>query len=161
TGAVLWSRDVMKDGEVESSEMPQWGYSVSPLVVDDLVIAFAGGTKDKSIIAYKAADGSIAWTRSGGKQSYSSPQLVTLNGKKQIAMHDTSAIRVLNIADGTEQWSKANESELSLPMLQPHVVAPNDLVVSTSPGMARFEVTSKSDDAAAPRWATNKLRPDF
>jgi outer membrane protein assembly factor BamB len=161
TGAVLWSRDIMKDGEVQPSDMPQWGYSVSPLVVDDLVIVFAGGTKDKSIIAYKVADGSIAWARPGGKQSYSSPQLATLGGKKQIAMHDTSAIRVLNISDGAEQWSKANESELALPMLQPHVVPPNDLVVSTSPGMARFVVTGERDDTAAPRWTTNKLRPDF
>lgn len=161
TGAVLWSRDIMKDGDVEPSEMPQWGFSVSPLVVDNLVIVFAGGTKGKSIIAYKVADGSIAWARPGGKQSYSSPQLATLAGKKQIAMHDTAAIRVLNIADGVEQWSNANESELALPMLQPHVVAPNDLVVSTSPGMARLEVRGKPGDAPAPRWATNKLRPDF
>src|SRR5262249_18444808 len=97
----------------------------------------------------------------GGKQSYSSPRLAMLAGKKQIAMHDTSAVRVLSISDGAEQWSKANESQLALPMLQPRVVAPNDLVVSTSPGMARFEVTSKLNDTTAPRWTTNKLRPDF
>lgn len=162
TGDVVWTRDIMKDGEVAPTEMPQWGYSVSPLVFDGLVIVFAGGTKDKSVIAYKASDGTTAWTRPGGKQSYSSPQLATLAGKKQIVMHDTSAVRVLNVADGAEIWNHPSESEMQLPMLQPHVVAPSDLAVSMAPGMARLEVSQQPGSAPNdPRWTSSKLRSDF
>jgi outer membrane protein assembly factor BamB len=161
-GDVVWSHDVIKDANVPSADLPQWGYSVSPLVADGLVIVFAGGTSGKSILAYRADDGKLAWTAAGGKQSYSSPQLATLGGQKRVVMHDTSAIRVLNIADGKEVWNRPNGSEMSLPMLQPHVVGANDLVVSITPGMARLEVTeTPSDTSAAPRWETNKLRPDF
>jgi outer membrane protein assembly factor BamB len=162
TGEVVWSHDIIKDADVPAADLPQWGYSVSPLVVDGLVVVFAGGTSDKSLLAYRADDGKLTWTAAGGKQSYSSPQLATLNGQKQIVMHDTTAVRVLNIADGKEVWSHPNGSEMSLPMLQPHVVGANDLVVSMPPGMARLEVTGQaSDTASAPRWETNKLRPDF
>jgi outer membrane protein assembly factor BamB len=162
TGAVLWSHDIIKDAGVPEADLPQWGYSVSPLVVDGLVVVFAGGATDKGILAYRADDGKLAWTAAGGKQSYSSPQLATLGGRKQIVMHDTTAIRVLNIADGKEVWNHPNGSEMALPMLQPHVVGPNDLVVSIPPGMARLEVTQQlSDTVSAPRWETNKLRPDF
>jgi outer membrane protein assembly factor BamB len=102
TGEAIWSHDVIKDADVAAGDLPVWGYSVSPLVIDGLVIVFAGGTSDKSILAYRAADGTLAWTAPGGKQSYSSPQLATLNGQKQIAMHDTGATRVLTVADGKE-----------------------------------------------------------
>jgi outer membrane protein assembly factor BamB len=162
TGGVIWSHDIIKDAGVAAADLPQWGYSVSPLVVDGLVVVFAGGGSDKSVLAYRADDGKLAWTAAGGKQSYSSPQLATLGGQKQIVMHDTTAIRVLNIADGKELWNHPNGSEMSLPMLQPHVVGPSDLVVAITPGMARLEVTRQlSDIVSAPRWETNKLRPDF
>src|SRR4051812_5281940 len=161
TGEVVWSHDIIKDADVPKADLPQWGYSVSPLVVDGLVVVFAGGTTGRSVLAYRADDGKLAWTAAGGKQSYSSPQLATLAGKKQIVMHDTTAIRVLNIADGKEVWSHPNGSEMSLPMLQPHVVGANDLVASIPPGMARLEVTGQGSEENVPRWETNKLRPDF
>jgi outer membrane protein assembly factor BamB len=78
-------------------------------------------------------------------------------------MHDTGALRVLNVADGKEVWSYPNGGEMSLPMPQPHFVGPTDLVVSITPGMARFEVSGQlpTDGERTPRWSTNKLRPDF
>ncbi len=162
TGEVVWSQDMVKDAGVAEADLPQWGYSVSPLVVDGLVIVFAGGTH-KSVLAYHADDGKLAWTAPGGKQSYSSPQLVVLNGQQQVVMHDTTAVRSLNIADGKEQWSYPNGSEISLAMVQPHLVGPNDLIVAITPGMARLEVTRQlpTDGTQSPRWQTNKLRPDF
>ncbi len=162
TGDVVWSHDIVKDAGVAAADIPQWGYSVSPLVVDGLIIVFAGG-KDKSILAYHADNGKLAWTAPGGKQSYSSPQLAMLNGQKQVVMHDTTAIRSLNIADGKEQWSFPNGSEISLAMVQPHAIGPSDLIVAITPGMARLEVTRQlpTDGTQSPRWQTNKLRPDF
>jgi outer membrane protein assembly factor BamB len=78
-------------------------------------------------------------------------------------MHDTGALRVLNVADGKEIWSYPNGGEMALPMLQPRVVGPADLVASITPGMARLKVTTTppAGTEQTPRWATNKLRPDF
>jgi outer membrane protein assembly factor BamB len=162
TGASVWSRDIVADAGVAPADQPQWGYSISPLVVDGLVIVFAGGTSDKSVIAYHAADGKIAWTRAGGKQSYSSPQLATLGGQKQIVMHDTTAIRGLAIADGAELWSYPNGSEISLPMVQPHVLGASDLVVAITPGMARIQVKQEGGKwSATDSWTSTVMRPDF
>jgi outer membrane protein assembly factor BamB len=163
TGAVIWSHDIVKDAGLPTNELPQWGYAVSPLVIDNLVIVFAGGTTGKGILAYRADDGKLVWTTASGKTSYSSPQAATLNGQKQIVMHDTGALRVLNVADGKEIWSYPNGGEMSLPMLQPRVVGAADLIVSIKPGMARLEVAGapSADAEQTPRWATNKLRPDF
>jgi outer membrane protein assembly factor BamB len=114
--------------------MPQWGYSVSPLVVEGLVVVFAGGTKGKSLLAYDADYGELAWECAGGKQSYSSPGLLTLHGTKQIVMHDNVALRGINIADGTVLWEYPNASEMAVPMLQPHLVDSSTLAVSMDPG---------------------------
>ena len=159
---MIWSHDVVKDAGLAANELPTWGYSASPLVIDGLVIVFAGGTTGKGILAYRADDGKLAWTVASGKTSYSSPQPAVLGGKKYIVMHDTGALRVLAVADGKEVWSFPNGGEMSLPMLQPHVVGPADLLVSIKPGMARLAVSEQpTGGEPAPRWSTNKLRPDF
>src|SRR4029078_6579896 len=131
------------DAGLPKNELPLWGYAVSPLVIDNLVIVFAGGTTGKGILAYRADDGKLAWTAASGKTSYSSPHATTLSGKKQIVVHDTGALRVLEVADGKETWSFPTGSEMALPMLQPHLVGPADLVVSLPPGMVRLEVRNQ------------------
>ncbi len=162
TGEVIWSHDCAVDAEVAPADMPQWGYAVSPLVVDGLVIVFAGGASDKSVLAYHADDGKLAWTHAGGKQSYSSPQLVTLHGQKQILMHDTSGLYALNIPDGAFLWKFPNASEMSLPMLQPHAAENDTVVLSTEPGAALLDITRDGDKWSADAdWTTNRLRAGF
>src|SRR6187402_2674381 len=108
---MLWSRDCPTYAGVAAADMPQWGYACSPLVVDGLVVVFAGGASDKSVLAYQANDGKPVWNRAGGKQSYSSPQLVTLKGQQQILMHDNAALMSLNIPDGELLWQRSSPSE--------------------------------------------------
>jgi outer membrane protein assembly factor BamB len=162
TGEVVWSHDCVADVEVTKSDLPQWGYSVSPLVVDGLVIVFAGGSNGKSVLAYKTSDGELAWKQAGGKQSYSSPQLMTLHGKKQVLMHDTSALRALNIADGAQLWEFPSTGALSLPMLQPHAAGSDSVAFSTEPGVAVLDIKQDGDKwSADARWTSNKLRAGF
>lgn len=162
TGEVVWSRDMVADSGVSASDQPQWGYSISPLVVDGFVIVFAGGESDKSILAYRVANGEIAWTSKGGKQSYSSPQLAVVNGRRQILMHDTDALHSLAIEDGAELWNSPRSSAIELPMIQPHVLGTSDVVAATAPGMARIAVKKDGDKWSADRrWESNVLRPDF
>jgi outer membrane protein assembly factor BamB len=161
TGEAIWTHDCPADAEVTEGDRPQWGYSASPLVVDGLVIVFAGGG-DKSVLAYHAADGKLAWTRAGGKQSYSSAQLVTLEDTKQIVMHDNRALMGLNIADGALLWELPATSALSLPMLQPHVVGPANLVLSSEPQLTMVNIKHDGEKwSATDTWNNNKLRSGF
>lgn len=162
SGAVVWSHDAAADAGVTPADMPQWGYSVSPLVVDGLVVVFAGGAQEKGILAYQAVDGKLAWTRASGKQSYSSPQLVTLDGQKQIVMHDNLALVGLNIPDGAVLWEFPSGSEMSLPMLQPHAVSADRLAISTEPGAALLDVKHEGNKwNVITVWTANNFRPGF
>lgn len=163
TGKVIWAHDIVADAGVKPGDMPQWGYSVSPLVVDSLVVVFAGGG-DKSVLAYRVDNGELAWSAPGGKQSYSSPQLVELHGERQILMHDNKALRSLAVADGKQLWELAGSSDMALPMLQPHQIGTsNELIVSTEPG-AVFLTVKKAGDGSwsvERKWDTNRFRPGF
>ena len=60
TGAVVWSRNAAADTDTKT---PDWGFSSSPLVVDDLVIVAASG----HLAAYDLATGARAGSaRHGG-----------------------------------------------------------------------------------------------
>ena len=162
TGDVVWWHDIVADAGVEPAEIPQWGYSGSPLVVDGLVVVFAGGSKDKSILAYRADSGELAWSCAGGKQSYSSPQTMTIAGQKQIVMHDNVAVRGINIANGAQLWENRNGSEIGVPMAQPHQTESGGLVVSSEPALALLKIVKASDDwTVTPGWTTNRFRPGF
>ena len=87
TGEVVWSHDVAAE---TNAAVPQWGYSISPLVVDGLVIVFlregrrrrrSKNRKPGRIAAYRADTGEQAWLHPTGAQSYSSPQLVSFDGE--------------------------------------------------------------------------------
>ena len=53
TGAVVWSHNVASEGKVPT---PAWGFSASPLVIDDMVIAAVSG----ALAAYDLVTGQAA-----------------------------------------------------------------------------------------------------
>ena len=69
-GAVVWTRNAASD---TGAKVPGWGFSSSPLVVDDVVIVAASSR----LAAYDLATGKPRWLGPGGGGSYSSPQLFT------------------------------------------------------------------------------------
>jgi outer membrane protein assembly factor BamB len=161
TGELIWSHDTVEDAGVAAADIPQWGYSISPLVVDDLVIVYAGG-ETTSLLAYHVDDGKLAWTGPGGKQSYSSPQLMTLAGQKQVLMHDTVSLAAYSISDGSKLWLLPSTSALSMPMLQPHAIDNDSLVISTEPGATRLKATHEEDKwSVEPAWVSTNLRAGF
>lgn len=157
-GRQVWTRNAIEDAD---ATVPMWGSASSPLIVDDLVVAFAGGGP-KSVMAYRAATGEPVWSSPGGKDSYSTPQLMTIDGLRQIVTHDNQGLHALNPLDGSVLWEDLHPSESFQPMLQPHAVGANDLVVQVESGVARLSVTRKDGQWSIERkWESNRLKPSF
>ena len=76
-GKHIWSRNAITDAEVKHSG---WGYSGSPIVVNDLVIVAAVG----KLVAYDIYTGKLRWMGPDGGDSYSSPHLLTIDGIIQV-----------------------------------------------------------------------------
>ncbi|HVR29218.1 MAG TPA: PQQ-binding-like beta-propeller repeat protein, partial [Thermoanaerobaculia bacterium] len=72
TGAKLWSHDLIADLE---GGVRHRGYSSSPLLHQDVVIAVVGG-EGGTVVAFRQTDGAVVWRGGSDDSSYSSPLLV-------------------------------------------------------------------------------------
>ncbi len=70
-GSPLWQRNLVDD---TGAKVPDWGFSASPLVVDDLVIVHSGAPDGKAIVAYDLASGEPRWFAPAGPLSSLRPQ---------------------------------------------------------------------------------------
>ena len=159
TGKLLWTHDLVAEA---GAVVPQWGFAVSPLVVDGKVIVFAPGKDAQGLLAYDAATGELKWKLPGGGDTYSSPQLVELGGVRQVLMHDNRALRAVSVDDGKLLWEYVVGDEMAVPMLQPQVVAADQLLVSAAPGLTLLEVKHDDDKwTTAEKWVSNRIKPNF
>ncbi len=80
----VWSKNLLKD--FGPSKKPNWGFSQSPSLYQDLVIV-APQSPAAFVAAYKQATGELVWTtESLGRQGYVSPLVTNLCGVDQVVM---------------------------------------------------------------------------
>jgi len=154
TGARIWSRDAAKD---TGAKLPGWGFSGSPIVVDDLVVVAVSG----ALAAYDAATGQPRWKSEPKGEGYSSPQLVTLGGVRQVAFVHGEGITGVALSNGAVLWANAWKGS---PVVQPATTADGDLLFNAGSdlGLRRLAVTrSGSGWTATERWTTRGLKPYF
>src|SRR5260370_26385832 len=121
-GAVLWSHNAASD---TGTKTPQWGFASSPLVTEDLVIIATAG----QLIAYDRATGARRWAGPAHGVSYSSPQLVMIDGLAQVLLLSEAGATSVALADGALLWEHAWPG---YPIRQPNVTAAGDILVSVT-----------------------------
>jgi outer membrane protein assembly factor BamB len=155
TGAVYWTRNAAED---TGAKRPEWGFSGSPLVVDDLVVVAASGR----LAAYELATGKPRWMGpDGGGTSYSSPRLLTIGGTRQVLLVSAAGARSVDAASGALLWEHAWKG---YPIVQPGLTADGDLLLSVNQdsGTRRLRVGRRDKEwAVEERWTTNGLKPYF
>ncbi len=158
TGAVVWSRNAVSD---TGAKIPGWGISGSPLVVGDLVIVAASG----NLVAYELATGNPRWFGPREGNSYSSPQLVTIDGVAQILLMTSNGATSVAPADGKVLWNYSWPSDTRI--MQPAVAAEGDLMISVGDGMGgngmrRIAVKQGSSEwTTEERWTSEDLISSF
>jgi len=103
-GAVAWQNDLLASF---GAGQPRFGYSSSPLVVDDLLIVDAGGAAGKGIVAFDKRKGDVKWTAIDSKSAhYASPVMVEIGGQRQIIIvrREDPEIVALDLA-GKTLWT--------------------------------------------------------
>ena len=157
SGAVIWSRNASKD---TGTPIPTWGFSSSPLVVDDLVLVAVSS----QLAVYDASTGKARWTGSPGGEGYSSPQLFTIDGTPQVVLITDAGVRGFAPADGTRLWESLHAG---FPIVQPAIASDGDLIVNSS-DMSGGAGTRSIHVARGPGgwtvsdcWSSNGLKPFF
>ena len=82
-GAVVWTRNAATD---TGAKLPGWGYTASPLIVEDKVVVATSGR----MAAYDLATGDKRWFSPAAGGSYSSPQRVV---EAPVGRHRDAAAR--------------------------------------------------------------------
>jgi hypothetical protein len=157
SGAVVWTRNVASD---TGAKLPDWGFSSSPLVLDDAVIVAASGR----LAAYDLATGKSRWVVQSGGGSYSSPQLLTIGGVAQVLLLNSSGVASVAPADGKVLWKHEWKGFTAL---QPALTADGGVLITTGSsgggaGTRRLAVLQGPEGwKAEERWTSRGLKPYF
>jgi outer membrane protein assembly factor BamB len=158
-GAFVWSHNAAAD---TGAKLPMWGFAGSPLVVDNLVIVATAGR----LVAYDLVTGKLRWLGPKGEGGgYSSPQLVTIGGIKQVLLLNSAGAVSADPKTGTLLWKYDWESD---GIVQPALTADGDLLLGSGSGMAGGVGLRRVAVAHGPagwtteeRWTSQGLKPYY
>jgi outer membrane protein assembly factor BamB len=157
TGALLWSHNVATEGKVDT---PTWGFSASPLVIDEVVIAAASGV----LAGYDRVTGTQRWLNPSKGGSYSSPHRVTIDGVDQVVFLGGPGVMSVSPADGKLLWEHKWEGGA---IVQPAVTEDGDILINAMSmmgglGTRRLHVTRAPEGwKVEERWTSRGLKPYF
>jgi outer membrane protein assembly factor BamB len=157
-GRLIWSHNAAAD---TGEKVPAWGFSASPLVVDDAVIIATGGR----MVAYDLAKGDRRWLGPEGHGGYSSPHLTTIGGRKQIVLLNPAGATSVAPAGGKLLWKCTWPSD---GIVQPALTPEGDILLGSGSGMSgatgvlRISVWRESEKwIVQERWTSIGLKPYF
>jgi outer membrane protein assembly factor BamB len=163
TGEPVWTRDIAED---TGARVPDWGFASSPLIVDDRVIVHASGAPEgRAVAAYDLASGEPSWFGDAAGHSYSSPQLATIDGVRQIVMLTGDGAFGLDPTTGASLWKHdwlmgANGSRV----VQPAIVEGDGILIGTSFGMGTRKIAVSNVSGSwtvDEQWTSRGLKPYY
>ena len=176
TGKPVWKRHIATDAGLDldapvdqiglssnRNKAKEWGYTSSPLIVDDKVVVSAGGENGKSLFAYDTTGGEPVWSGGNSRAGYSSARLAKLHGETQILIFNQNGLSAHSPQNGSVPW----EFDWSAPF--PHVSMPvtlpgNRILLSLGYGKGSklLQVDfSGGIFSAKELWRSNRMKAKF
>jgi outer membrane protein assembly factor BamB len=154
-GLSVWKKDLVKEYD---APLPTWGFSGTPLVVDQTLIVQVG-SRTANLVAFDLATGKELWRNGIQAIAYSSFVYCEPHGKPQVVGFDEKSCGGWNVNTGERLWTitPKNSGDFNVPT---PIVRDNSLwLISENNGLRRYEF---QDGIAQPNpVATNPdLLPD-
>ena len=150
TGDARWSRNVAEEHDLE---LPTWGFSASPLVLEDTVVLNVG-----PVLACDRGNGKVLWRseRDYG-HAYSTPVDAKLAGQDVLVVLGGAGLAVLERDGGRELGFYEWKTKYDINAGTPVIVGDDRILISSGYGhgaaMVRF-----TGDAIETLWETKALR---
>jgi outer membrane protein assembly factor BamB len=161
SGRQLWRVNILQDNGATNL---QWGMAASPLVVDDLVVVLPGGPGGRSVVAYDRVTGGRRWSSLDDKAAYSSPMLMTLNGRRQILAVTASRLVALAPESGELLWDHPWVTSNDINASQPLRVGERRILLSSAYGKGAALIDVQDDggrQSARVVWEHTRLKNRF
>jgi outer membrane protein assembly factor BamB len=100
-GKLLWRK------ENTTNAILKFFTGTSPLVTDGMCIVHLGKEGDGQVIAYDLNSGDEKWKWTGDGPAYSSPSVMTVDGKKLLILISEKNLMALGLSDGKLFWQIA------------------------------------------------------
>ncbi len=160
-GKVLWQHDFVAEYD---ASIPMWGFSGSPIVVDNLVILFTGGAGDKGLAAFDSTSGALVWSLVSAGMNYTTPRPLTLAGQRCLLFGDSTGLRGIEPGTGKVLFQHKPAGWETAPMVDIQQLSPDSLLVALGDGvgMQRLDATVTDGNwTFKARWSSKRLRPSF
>jgi outer membrane protein assembly factor BamB len=157
TGKLLWTQQLWLD---HKGTRLMYGYAASPIAFRDTVIVPVGG-QSRALMAFRQADGSVAWSRNDFAAVYSSPLLINVAGLEQLATVMDGAVFAVNPHNGDLQWQIPFRADYGISVATPVWGPDNLLFVSAEYGAGAKVIELQRNGLATKAkelWSSNRLR---
>ncbi|MGC3966987.1 MAG: PQQ-like beta-propeller repeat protein [Pirellulales bacterium] len=149
---------VVPIGEGRGAPVPLFGYTGSPLVVDDLLVTSVGGARGGTIMAFDKRTGAVAWKAFEENTSYSSPILAAPAGRRQIVVATGPQLVGLNIADGKKLWDVPYQNQYDETISTPVVIGDHVLLTAVGRPLSAWRLVPEGDGfRAAEAWENHDM----
>jgi outer membrane protein assembly factor BamB len=112
-GEVIWSISLQQELGVD---LPEWGFSSSPLVVGDALLVEAG-----RVVALNKYTGKKIWQTAKYHVGYGSPSTFTIENEVMVAVLNNDFLLVLRAEDGSEvakkKWETSYKTNSTTPIV--------------------------------------------
>jgi outer membrane protein assembly factor BamB len=157
SGKLLWTQQLWTN---HNGTQVMYGYASSPIAWRDTVIVPVGG-RGKAVMAFKQADGSVAWAKHDYPNAYSSPLLIKVDGLDQLVVMMDGAVFAVNPNNGELQWETPFRASYGIAVATPVWGEGNLLFFSAEydagAKVMRLQRTGNQVKAAEV-WTSNRLR---
>jgi outer membrane protein assembly factor BamB len=158
TGARIWSRNVTADLK---RQVPEWGFTSSPVVIDDVVIVAASGT----LTGYDVSTGEPRWVGPRKLGSYSSAHRATIDGVPQVLLLTASGATSVSPSSGKPLWDHEwpiGATTITQPAVTSDGVVINAIAATGGIATRRLRVAQAAGSwHVEERWTSNGLKPYF
>lgn len=161
TGETVWKRDLREEF---GARLPEWGFSVSPLVAMGLAMVFADAGEGKSVIAFDCETGETVWSAGRPGGGYASPHFALLGNVPQVLMVSNFGIQSFALSGGEALWAHPWDIKTNPRCTQPAQIGSNRVLFgATGTSGSRVLQVQQSDSGWGVEeiWTTRQFRPYF
>lgn len=148
-GKMIWHKNVKDEGGSE----PTWGYSTTPLVLNDMVIVQGGGTA--LVQAYNKSTGDLIWKSMDGDVGYSAAITMNLQNEKLLLIYHGSGLSLLDPSNGKPYWTAPWATSYGVNATTP--IVSDDIIFHTSGYKMGCEALQVSKSGFTVLWESNAM----
>jgi len=148
-GKLLWQKNVKDEGGVE----PTWGFSTTPLVVNNMVIVQGGGKA--LVVAYNKLTGDLLWKSMEGNVGYAAAITINIENEVKLLIYHGKGLSCLNPSDGKVLWTVPWPTEYDVNATTP--IVSNDIIFHTSGYKMGCEAIKVTKSGYSVLWKNNVM----